>query len=211
MLTVSDRVHHCIDLMAKGQVEFALEQACIAIDVTSKRFFNLPRSEGKRYKDFIENYSFIIELMALQGVDLEKTQFSNMDILDYKGSLISEPKISDLIYHLMRCNLIHDTGLPKNVRLLKGNRVYLGANSIVLPEAIVWGLLAIVVFCPANEDEHSCRGYFLSCGENYRWVIDQVWGMEDLVQEAFKAEVTTRVWLKDLADIGTGDVRLKGG
>lgn len=109
-ITIGDRVKLAIDEVQQGRFELALEHACIALDITSKRHYSSDRSTRGLFKRLLDEYVWIIELMSLGGLDIEKSCFGNFPLPD-----IPEPKIKDVIYHVVRCNLVHDEGLPENL------------------------------------------------------------------------------------------------
>jgi hypothetical protein len=198
MISVADRVLHAIDSFERGEFEFALTDAAIAIDISAQSFFNKTHSSRRDYKQFISQNFWLIELMALNGLDLEKTTFHNFVI-----PKVANPKFGDLIYHLIRCSLVHDTGLPGSVRFEPGNKVTLADNFISLPISVFWGLLSIVVFAKVNALEKSAGEYFLSYTEpdltiEHKFLIREYWGKEDEIRLLYQKHVTTRVELISL-------------
>ncbi|MCH8082247.1 MAG: cytidylate kinase family protein [Proteobacteria bacterium] len=157
MITVAQRVSHAIDSIRRGEYEFALEDAAVAIDVTAQRHYGIPRSTKRDYKRFLGEYLWLIELMALNGINLEESFFQNLT-RTIPG--VPRPRFTDLLYHVVRCGLVHDTGIPSNVEFVPGRILMLADDYIRLPAQVIWGLLAIVVFAKANLAEESAGDYF---------------------------------------------------
>jgi hypothetical protein len=193
MITVAERVLYAIDLIETGKFELALEQAAIGIDISSQRFYKKTVSSNKDYKNFLKEYYWAIELMALNGIDLEETFFQNFTVLDSK-KVLEKPTLADIIYHSVRCSLIHSTGLPDNLTFNAERKVFCGPNYISLPIEIIWGLLAAVVFATVNACEHSQGDYFLKY-ESSHFLIRDSWGKEALLREVCSRHVTVRVAL----------------
>jgi len=188
MITLAHRVTHAIDAVARGEYEFALEDAAVAIDISAQRVAAANRSSKANYKEFLERQFWLVELMALNGIAIPESVFGNVEVSGIKGPA----KFSDIIYHLVRCGLVHSTGLPASVRFEDCRGVFLADNLIVLPSQVLWGLLAAVVFAPTNAGEQSEGDYFLECA-GHRFRIADSWGKEDLIRPLYEAEVRTRV------------------
>jgi hypothetical protein len=131
-ISIGDRIRHAIDDVARGEFELALQHACIAIDITAKRHFKSDRSSGMLYKKLLDEYAWIIELMSMGGINLGDTVFSNF-LIDGNA----EPKFSDIIYHVVRWNLVHDEGVPANLIFAEGDRIAIANGTIVLPKKVI--------------------------------------------------------------------------
>ena len=187
MVTLSQRVERAIDEVGKNHFEEALLQAAIAIDVTAKNYFKSAKSSKSNYKQLLKDYSWLIELMAFQGINLDDSRFGN-----YPIDGISEPSFQDLIYHTVRCNLVHGEGVPENFEFSDGNIFSMRKNHLILPKNLIWGLLAVVVFCSANSNHESGGGYWLGVFNN-RFVIDDFWGQEQVIKRIYENRKLTRV------------------
>lgn len=193
MITIPDRVYHSIDCLERGQFEFALEQAAIAVDITAQHNYKKTRSSKSTYKSFLKEYYWVMELMALGGVDLHNSTFSNFSIED-NGKIIEKPNLSDLIYHIVRCSLVHGAGLPKNLVFVPERCITLAHEYISLPVQVIWGLLATVVFAKVNFNEKSEGEYFFTY-EHEKFLIRDCWGGEDLLRPFFDQHIKLRVAL----------------
>jgi hypothetical protein len=187
MITLAQRVYHAIDSFERGEYEFALEDAAVAIDITAQRHFQKEKSSKSDYKSLLDEYFWLIELMALNGIDLQNSFFQNVSIPG-----VVKPRMPDIIYHMVRCGLVHSTGLPKSLVFVPGRVASFAHNFISLPAQTLWGLLSIAVFAKANADEVSDGDYFLSY-ESQQFSIKSYWGKEDLIRPIYDKEVETRV------------------
>jgi hypothetical protein len=189
MITVAQRVMHAIDSVGRGEYEFALEDAAVAIDISAQRHFGKQQSAKSDYKAFLDEYFWLIELMALNGINLETSIFQNLTIPG-----VPVPRMPDLVYHIVRCGLVLSTGLPPNVVFVPGRGALFAHEYVSLPEQVIWGLLASVVFAKANSAEKSDGDCFLSY-ENLRFSIRDHWGREDLIRPIYDQHVKVRVAL----------------
>lgn len=153
MITVGDRVRYAIEDIEKGRFEVALHHIAVALDVTAQRRNNSTHSSKTHYKSLLIEYAWLIEMMAFHGVNSETSVFGNYPI---KGNV--EPTFADLIYHVVRCSLVHDVGLPDNFSFTKQNLIIYEYKKLIFPEKLIWGLIAIVVFSPENKGEKTAAG-----------------------------------------------------
>lgn len=187
MITLGQRVQLAIDEVGQNRFELALQHAAIAIDVTAKKYFESSKSSKSNYKKFLKEYSWMIELMAFQGINLDESKFGN-----YPIDGIPEPTFQELIYHAIRCNLVHGDGVPETFGFSDGNIITMSKDHLIFPKNLIWGLLAVVVFCPANNTEKTSDGYWLSVF-NSRFVIDDFWGQEQVMRVIYDKRNLIRV------------------
>jgi hypothetical protein len=186
-ITVGQRVKHAIDDVQRGELELAMEHACIAIDITAKRFYGATQSTRTLYKDLIDEFAWLIELMALGGINVNDSIFGNFPI---PGN--PEPKFKDIVYHTIRCNLVHDEGIPDKISFSEGNEMIFAPGILALPKKLIWGLVGIVVFCPANALEQTDPTYWLSIYEN-RLLINDFWGQAETAKRIYVNRKLPRV------------------
>ena len=187
MITIGQRVQLAIDDFGQGRFELALQHAAIAIDITAQRHYQSARSSKLLYKKLLKEYSWLIELMAFGGINLEESKFGNYPI---DGN--PEPTFQDLIYHVIRCELVHAEGVPENFGFTDTDTITLQKDHLVFPKKLIWGLLAVVVFCPCNSDQRTAEGYWLSIFEN-RFVINDFWGQETVAKIVYEKRKPIRV------------------
>jgi len=187
MITIGQRVQLAIDDVGQGRFELALQHMAIAIDITAKRHYQSAKSSKSLYKRLLKEYSWLLELMAFGGINLEETKFGNFPI---DGN--PDPTFQDLIYHVIRCNLVHDEGIPENFEFTDTDTITLKKDHLIFPKKLIWGLLAVVVFCPCNADQRTADGYWLSIFDN-RFVINDFWGQESVTTIVYEQRKPIRV------------------
>lgn len=200
MPTIGERVKYAIDHMGRGEVHAALEHACNAIDITSQRYYGQNTSSRKLFKDLIKEYFWLIEFMSLGNFNLEETLFSNYPITEGVGKPILTPDFSDLMYHVVRCRLIHSDSLTEGFSFNKFNTLECSGNKISFPESVVWALLSIVIFCPINKNEQTAPNYWLSMYEN-RFVINDFWGDEKTAKRVASNYPLPKITLANLSNL----------
>lgn len=200
MPTIGERVKYAIDHMGRGEVHAALEHACNAIDITSQRQYGQNTSSRKLFKDLIKEYFWLIEFMSLGNINLEDTLFSNYPIMEGVRKPILTPDFSDLMYHVVRCSLIHSDSLTEGFSFHKLNILECSKNKITFPESVVWALLSIVIFCPINKNERTEPNYWLGMYEN-RLVINDFWGDEKTAKRVVSNYPLPKITLTNLSNL----------
>ncbi|UVC28848.1 hypothetical protein [Pantoea sp. SOD02] len=200
MPTIGERVKYAIDHMDRGETYAALEHACNALDVTSQRYYGQKKSSRSYFKNIIKEYSWLIEFMSLGGINLDETTFDNFPIIEGVRQPILKPDFSDLMYHVVRCGLVHSDSLSDGFSFHKEATLLLAENTIIFPESVVWGILSITIFCPINKDQTTAPGYWIGSFEN-RLVINDFWGNEGIAHHLANRYPRPRVTLADLSKL----------
>ncbi|EIZ1412020.1 hypothetical protein MOV01_004366 [Vibrio vulnificus] len=196
MATIGQRVKLAIDHASRGEMDIAIEHACNAIDVTSQRYYSQKKSSNSCFKQLLSEYSWLIEIMSLRGINLDETTFDNFPIKIF-NKIEGKPRFCDLIYHVVRCGLVHSDTLEKGFSFHDRDAIEIADKELVLPSSILWGLLGVVVFCPANVNEETDDRYYISIFGN-RFVINDFWGQEAVARHVASRHKGPRVTLTNL-------------
>lgn len=187
MLKISDNISATIDELDRNHYELALRHICVAIEQSAKKFFGLKKGKRNNYKNFISNYYWILELMVFQGLDLDKCKFGNFPI-ETDGKPIKQPSIADIIYHIIRCGLMHDDGVPENIQFTENNSIYLDKNILLIPKNFIWGLIAIVTFTKCNKNESIDKRFWIQVSVN-RFCLNDFFGQEEIMKNIYERNV----------------------
>jgi len=186
MATIAERVKYCLTHYGRGEYLLALEHACNAVDVTSQKYYGATSSQRGLYKRLIQEYHWLIESLALGGINLDETIFENFPITEGVSKPILKPTFGDLMYHVVRCSLIHSDSFTEGFSFQEGNEFVLGNRHITLPALTVIGIISIAIFCPVNANESVERNCWIEMFGN-RFIVDDFWGKEDIAKH-----ITTR-------------------
>jgi hypothetical protein len=187
MLKISDNIAATIDELDRNHYELALRHICVAIDQTTKKYFEEKLSGRKNYKNFIAQHYWILELMVFEGLDLENCKFGNFPIED-GDKPIKQPSIADIVYHIIRCSLMHGDGVPENIQFTEDKSTHLDKNILRIPKSLIWGLIAIVTFSKCNENEVIDKRFWMSIAGN-RLCINDSFGQENLMQNIYNRNI----------------------
>jgi hypothetical protein len=124
--------------------------------------------------------------MAFSYINLEHSKFGNFPFKDQKKEY-KEPTFQDLMYHIIRCGLIH--GSKYNIKFHKIDEIIIEKNILIFPARLIWALLGIIVFCSSNKDEQTADGYYLLIFDQH-FTINGWWGMEEFVYLRFQDRIT---------------------
>ncbi|ENZ8069888.1 TPA: hypothetical protein ACXRW3_003236 [Klebsiella quasipneumoniae subsp. quasipneumoniae] len=200
MPTIGERVKYAIDHMERGETYAALEHACNALDVTSQRYYDKKTSSRKHFKNILKEYSWLIEFMSLGGVNLDETTFDNFPIFEGVREPILNPYFSDLMYHVVRCGLVHSDALSEGFLFHEEGSLILAEKTIIFPKNVVWGILSISIFCPINKNQVTAPNYWIGAYEN-RLVINDFWGNESIARHLASRYPRPRVTLTNLSNL----------
>lgn len=186
-ITVGDRIQSMIDHMGKGEFELALSDVCIAIDITSQRYFEEDKSSATCYKKFLRENIWMILATGMGSMIAEsiKIPFSHPDIkMDQEGYCTLE----QIVYHVMRCGLIHGTG--ENSKIVWNNQISLVLDkdkNLNLSPSFIWGFALCVIVSPVNKNERVGDTCWIStCG--FRYLINDLWGKRESVKKMIKCQ-----------------------
>ena len=192
MIAVGRRIQEAIDHMGKGETMLALTPACIALDITSQRHAGLKRSSRSSFKRFVQENLWLITYVGFPGLmaSTVRVPFVHPDVKPDAAGCVG---IEDIIYHVIRCSLIHSD--EKNSKIRWNDAIALGLDqdgNLVLNNGLIWGLVSAVVFSPSNKDESVPEQYWLQVGM-FRMFISELWGRIDLAKKFVKFHISVDV------------------
>ena len=186
-VSVGQRVQSMIDHMSKGEIELALSDICIAIDITSQKYYNEPNSSASCYKRFLKENIWMIVVTGMGSLITEavKLPFTHKDIKsDYEGYCTLE----QIIYHVMSCGLIHGTG--EESKIVWNTNVPLAIDkdqNLNISPSFIWGLALCVITCPVNLHERVGDYCWISMA-TFKYLINDLWGKRDSVKNMIKSQ-----------------------
>jgi hypothetical protein len=179
-MNVGKSVKKSIDEWQQGDAESAMLHACNAVDGTAKKIYGTLGSRARFTRLLRENYD-VLGPMGAPGIDLAQTRFP-VSVLrpsaDFGGA-----DLADVIYGIHRCTHGHGAELPDGFALLpdaagpaRVTRMTITDGTLQLSDRIIFALLGVAVLSPANVDQRTADGYFLTFGNFAKLVINEWWG-----------------------------------
>lgn len=185
-VTVGDRVQSMIDHMDKGEFDLALSEICIALDITAQKHYGKTSSSGTDYRNFIKENIWMIVATGMGSLVAEsiKLPFVHPDIeSDANGYCTLE----QIVYHVMRCGLIHGTG-EKN-KIVWNTLIPLALDkdgNLQLSPSFIWGLALAVITCEVNKDERVRDTCWIST-MTFKYLINDLWGKRENIKTIIKS------------------------
>lgn len=185
-ITIGQRVQSMIDHMEKGELDLALSDICIAVDVTAQKFYKKDASSAACYKDFIRDNIWMIVLTGMGNLvtDQIKIPFTHKDI---KSDPSGYCTLEQIIYHVMRCGLVHGTGEENKI---VWNRFVPMAidkyGNLNISPSFIWGLALAVITCEVNKDERVKDTCWISMA-TFKYLINDLWGKRENIKTMIKS------------------------
>lgn len=137
-------------------------------DATAQKAYGKP-GRGS-YKQFVKDNLYLITKIGL-GISIENiilkvppeylAKFPEMKA-DSDGSC----RIEEILYHVVRCGLLHEAQLPPNLHFhfdTPGHGQFsVAPDKLQIPASLIMGLAIAVITCPANLDEQMDEGGYLT-------------------------------------------------
>ena len=177
-MSVAKLIAEAITKLEAGDPEGALIQVCIAADATAKREYPKIPKNHVRYKSFLHD-----NLALIGGVAIGVWAKSHFRLKYQHKDLKTGPSgccdLEDLLYHVVRCCLLHEGEVPKNMRFVPERVIRQGlAGELVLPYSLVIGLLLAVVGSPANAAETIPARFHINV-DGRIIQINELWGEKE--------------------------------
>jgi hypothetical protein len=181
MITVGQRVQEAIDHLDRGRFALAVAPACLAFDVTTRRFYGARRSGPALVRRFVREHLWLIAFMGLPRLVSTSIRipFSPPGTRPDAAGTVG---LEDVICHVVRSSLIHID--DSSARITWKGEPALGldpSGRLVLPPDLLWGLIGAVVFSPANKNEVLPGNYWLNIAD-FKMFISELWGRIDLAR-----------------------------
>jgi hypothetical protein len=184
-MSIGKRIAEAAEKSAQGDPESALISVCIAIDATSAKLYG--KSGRSSYKKFVHDNFALITKVAFGNLTIGALRigYAHPDIDAHPDGLCS---IEEIIYHVVRCGLLHTAELHSSIRFTKELRFVAKDGILTLPSSFVVGLIVAVVACPVNSRETSPLACSLTLAKTER-SLNELWGKRDgLEKELLKKD-----------------------
>jgi hypothetical protein len=181
MIFVGQRVQEAIDHLDRGRFALAVTPACLALDVTSQRFYGAGPSGPTLIRRFVQEHLWLIAFMGFPGLGSAaiRIPFSHPEA---KPDAAGTVGLDDVICHVIRYSLIHVD--DRSARITWTNARSLGldpSGHLILNSNLIWGLIGAVVFSPANKNELIPDNYWLHIAD-FKMFISELWGRIDIAK-----------------------------
>jgi hypothetical protein len=152
-VTIRTFIDSAVELHALGRHDVALALACAAIDATAAKAFPNVKESGRRYKSFLKRSMSVVIKFGFPGIEANSIRIKCINIPDLKKDAEGYVGIEDIIYHVVRCGLIHQCEIDS--RVVFTDRTELGnfGTSFRVPKQLISGLICAVKLDRINAAE----------------------------------------------------------
>jgi hypothetical protein len=182
METVGLFVQEAIDFTDRGLYETAFVSACVAISKTAKKAFEKENLTEADYKKFIEENRQLILFMGVPET-LQEIEIP-FELQKTAPRFRTNYSLEDFLF-----NAVHQTAisskLPAAFTFNSNSSLETNVSRVLLPVNLISGLLASVIFHPANKSETILSKYWFRIAD-FKMFISELWGRRDLAERIMK-------------------------
>lgn len=181
--TVSELVRETIDFIDRGFYEQAFVEALQAIIETAKKAYKKEDLSDDDQRQFVRENWALISFMGMPGA----APLSMNIRAEFKRiipAFNAHHGVEELITYVAGQTLLHNK-LPGAISFNIQNTFEVKNRQILLPTAIIFGLIGSVIFHPVNKDETISDKYWFSVSD-FKMFISEFWGRRDLAERIMK-------------------------
>jgi hypothetical protein len=183
MKTVGELVREAMDLVDRGFYEQAFVPTAAAISETARKAFQKDESSDDDRKRFLKENWQLISFMGMGSALPLPMNISfgfKRIVPTFNVHHGAEEIILYVISQTLKINKLPDTIALNNKGIFE-----IKNNRLLLPKAVVSGLLGSVIFHPSNKDETIADKYWMSISD-FKMFVSELWGRADLAQRIMK-------------------------
>lgn len=174
-MPIGDRIKEAIDKMQQRDIVNSLIQISIAIDATAKKIYPKLKT-SKRCKFFLRDNQSFITRIAFGLLEIKGPLIFAFDGQDGKTHIKT---LEEILYHLVRCSLIHEGDLPNEVEFTDSNSIGVTkGGKVLISTNLILALIMSVIVSNSNAREKLPTYYTASIG-NRNLILNNFWGKKD--------------------------------
>ena len=180
-MSISNFVSAGIMFHNYGKTDVSLSLISSALDATAKKVFPNQKN-SQRIKNFIRKYMYIVTNFGFPGISATAIRIKCIDVPNLKPDDEGYVGIEDIIYHTIRCGLIHECDIEKHIEFTVNTELGDFNKVFKIPYQLFWGLALPIIICKENADEKTEDNVKINlCGKDF-W-IQELWGKEEDLQK----------------------------
>ncbi|MEE8170687.1 MAG: hypothetical protein V3T70_09075, partial [Phycisphaerae bacterium] len=156
VVSIATRVAEAIDRLHVGDTEGALIPTSIAVAGTARSVYP-NEGDDRALMAFVEDNLGLITRVALDSETTPgaiRLPYRHLGIEPDDDGLCT---LEQILHHVVRCGLVQEEALPANIRFHDDGAIRFDDGVLLLPAALVQGLLAAVIVSPVNAAERIDR------------------------------------------------------
>jgi len=140
------------------QYDIALALASSAIDATATKCGYIGNNNTK-YKDYLRHNMKTIITFGFPGISASGIKIKCHNIKGLKTDKEGMIDIENIIYHTIRCGLIHQCDISQEIEFTEQTIIGDFNQKFKVPKNLVLGLIVSVVQSKCNQDEYLTQTY----------------------------------------------------
>lgn len=161
--------------------DVSLSLVCSALDATAKKIFP-SENNNQRNKKFIRKYMPMITLFGFPGIIAGGILIKCHNVPNLKTDKDGYVGIEDIIYHTIRCGLIHECEIENLIEFTDETIIGDFYDKFKVPKQLFWGLALSVILCEQNKNESTRENVFINIAD-CTFDINELWGQENKLQK----------------------------
>lgn len=163
-----------------GHHDVSLALACSAIDASAKKLYGNGLSNNQRNKQFLKDNMRIVSYFGFPGLSLGGLIIKCDSIPEINKNAKGLVPIEDIIYHAIRCGLIHECEVDRRLEFVEGTFIGDFNGKFRLPAHVIFGLILAAVLSEPNSKETLAIDYtFDFRGKHYE--LNNLWGKKNQI------------------------------
>jgi hypothetical protein len=174
-MSIGSFISSSLQLLKEGTHDVALSLACSAVDATSAKMFPNEKQNNARYKKFLKKNMRIITTFGMPGLSAGGIRIKCSNIPGIKTDAEGMAGLEDIIYHIIRCGLIHQCEIEESIEFTQGTMLGDFEQKFRIPYAIVLGLVMSVILAKENKNESMSKSHYLNLNSK-NVDLNSLWG-----------------------------------
>mgnify|MGYP000288195872 CR=1 FL=1 len=178
-MSIGSFISSSLDLLKAEIYDVALSLACSAVDATSAKMYPDEKYNNVRYKSFLKENMRIVTTFGMPGVSAGGIKIKCVNIPGLKTDKESMASLEDIIYHIIRCGLIHQCEIEDRIEFTEKTMLGDFENKFRIPYAIIFGLVMAVILAKVNSSENMKSSHKIEIGGK-AINLNSLWGKVEL-------------------------------
>jgi hypothetical protein len=174
-MSIESFISGSLENLNEGRCDIALALVCSCVDATATLQYPDIKQNNKKYKKFLKENMRTITTYGFPGVSVSGIKIKCSNISEIKADTEGYTDIENILYHIIRCSLIHQCQLDERINLVPYTHIGDFEDKFEIPNALIFGLLLSVVLAECNSRLKLDKEYILTLNKK-QLNINQLWG-----------------------------------
>jgi len=123
----------------------------------------------------------VITTFGFPGISASGIKIKCLNIKDLKTDDNDMVDMEDIIYHTIRCGLIHQCDIDSQIEFTSQTFIGDFINKFKIPQDLVIGLIVAVILNASNKNEHLYKDYLIVNPLTEEKInLKEMWGLETI-------------------------------